>query len=95
VDQQPALASSPITTATRRSRVADVITAFSTRLSFRDLPAAAIEAAKRSILDTLAVAVAGTRSRAGQSAINALVARGGAGAATVMGTPFSAHPSLA
>ena len=95
MDQQPALASSPVVTATRRSRVADVITAFSTRLSFRDLPAAAIEAAKRSILDTLAVAVAGTRSRAGQSAINALVARGGAGAATVMGTPLSAHPSLA
>jgi len=93
VDQQPA--TSPVITATRRSRIADVITAFSTRLSFRDLPASAIDAAKRSILDTLAVAVAGTRSRAGQSAINALVARGGGGTATVMGTPFSAHPSLA
>lgn len=93
MDQQPATSS--VITATRRSRIADVITAFSTRLALRDLPAAAIDAAKRSILDTLAVAVAGTRSRAGQSAITALVARGGAGAATVMGTPFSAHPSLA
>ncbi len=56
---QPALAPSPIVTGTRRSCVADVITAFSTGVAFDELPAAAIEAAKRSILDTLAVAVAG------------------------------------
>ncbi|OGA51024.1 MAG: hypothetical protein A3G24_08385 [Betaproteobacteria bacterium RIFCSPLOWO2_12_FULL_62_13] len=95
MNHQPALAPSPVVTGTRRSCVADVITAFSTGLSFDDLPAAAIEAAKRSILDTLAVAVAGTRSRAGQSAINAFAARGGGGSATVMGTPFRAHPSIA
>ena len=64
----------------RRSRAADVISAFSSGLAFGDLPAAAIEAAKRSILDTLAVAVAGTRSRAGQGAINAFAARGAGGA---------------
>lgn len=95
VKHQPGLAPSPAVTGTRRSGVADVITAFSTKLSCADLPAAAIAAAKRSILDTLAVAVAGTRSRAGQSAINAFAARGGGGAATVMGTAFHAHPSLA
>ncbi|MBI1988398.1 MAG: MmgE/PrpD family protein [Betaproteobacteria bacterium] len=92
---QPALAPSPIVTGTRRSCVADVITALSTGVAFDDLPAAAIEAAKRSILDTLAVAVAGTRSRAGRSAIDAFAARGGGGSATVMGTPFKAHPSIA
>lgn len=92
---QPALAPSPVVTGARRSRLADVITAFSTGLSFDELPAAAIEAAKRSILDTVAVAVAGTRSRAGQSAIKAFTARGDGGPATVLGTPFRAHPSMA
>jgi len=89
------LAPSPTVTGSRRSRVADAITAFSSSLSFGDLPVAAVEAAKRSILDTLAVAVAGTQSRAGQSVIEAFAARGGGGAATVMGTPFRAHPSVA
>jgi len=56
---------------------------------------AAINAAKRSILDTLAVTVAGTRSRAGQSAIDAFAAREGGGSATVIGAPFRAHPSIA
>ena len=74
---QPAFPPGVVVTGNRRSRVAEVISAFSTGLAFNDLPAAAIEAAKRSILDTLAVAVAGTRSRAGQSAINAFAARGG------------------
>lgn len=77
------------------ARVAEALGAFSTGLAFRDLPAAAIEAAKRSILDTLAVSVAGTRSRTGQSAINAFAANGAGGAATVMGTKLTAHPSLA
>jgi 2-methylcitrate dehydratase PrpD len=76
------------------TRVADALAGFATGLAFRDLPAAAIEAAKRSILDTLAVSVAGTRSRTGQSAINAF-ANGAGGKATVMGTKFMAHPSLA
>ncbi|HXD53028.1 MAG TPA: hypothetical protein VN689_14100, partial [Burkholderiales bacterium] len=53
------------------TRVADALAAFSTGLSFKDLPAEAIQAAKRSVLDTLAVSVAGTRSRTGPSAINA------------------------
>ncbi len=92
---QPTLAPSPAVTGNRRSIVADTITAFSTSLSFGDLPAAAVDSAKRSILDTLAVTVAGTRSRAGQSAIDAFAARGDGGSATVMGTPFKAHPSIA
>ena len=95
MDQQPNLAPSPVVTADRRSRVADAITAFSAGVRFNDLPAAAIEAAKRSILDTLAVAIAGTRSRAGSSAINAFTVRGGDGSATVFGTPFKAHASIA
>jgi 2-methylcitrate dehydratase PrpD len=77
------------------TRVADEIGRFSSGLAFADLPAAAIDAAKRSILDTLAVTVAGTRSRAGQAAINAFAANGAGGAATVLGTKFTAHPSLA
>ena len=76
------------------TRVADALAGFATGLAFKDLPAAAIEAAKRSILDTLAVSVAGARSRTGQSAINAFAAKG-LGSATVMGTQFMAHPSLA
>ena len=77
------------------TRVADALAAFSTGLSFKDLPVEAIQAAKRSILDTLAVSVAGTRSRTGQSAINAFAANGAGGSATVMGTKLMAHPSLA
>ena len=77
------------------TRVAGVIAQFSTGTQFNDLPAAAIAAAKRSILDTLAVTVAGARARTGQSAINAFAASGAGGAATVMGTQFTAHPSLA
>lgn len=77
------------------TRVADVISAFSNGLSYGDLPAAAIDAAKRSILDTLAVTVAGTRSRTGQAAINAFAANGAGGAATIMGTKYTAHPALA
>ena len=77
------------------TRVADVISEFSTGLSFNDLPAAAIDAAKRSILDTLAVGVAGARSSTGQSAINAFAANGAGGTATVLGTKFTAHPALA
>ena len=77
------------------TRVADVISAFANGLSFGDLPAAAIDAAKRSILDTLAVTVAGTRSRTGQAAINAFAANGAGGAATIMGTKYTAHPALA
>lgn len=92
---EPALARSPAVTGDRRSIVADAITAFSTRVTFADLPAAAIDAAKRSILDTIAVAIAGTRSRAGQSAIDAFAAREHGGSATVMGTALKAHPSIA
>ena len=95
VNHQPALARSPAVAGNRRSIVADAITAFSTGLSFDDLPAAAINAAKISILDTLAVSIAGTRSRAGQSAIDAFAAHESGGSATVMGTPFRAHPSIA
>ncbi len=95
MNHQPALAPSPVVTGTRRSCVGDAITAFSTGLTFDDLPAAAIEAAKRSILDTLAVAVAGTRSRAGQSAVKAFAARRDGGPVTVLGTPFRVHPSIA
>ena len=72
-----------VVTDNRRAGAADVISAFSTGLAFSDVPAAAIDAAKRSILDTLAVAVAGTRSRAGQGAIAAFAASGAGGAATV------------
>ena len=75
--------------------IAEALSGFATGLAFKDLPGAAIEAAKRSILDTLAVAVAGTRSRTGQSAINAFAANGAGGAATVMGTKLMAHPALA
>lgn len=92
---QPALARSPAVTGNRRSIVADAITEFSTGVSFNDLPAEAINAAKRSILDTLAVIIAGTRSRAGKGVISAFAARETQGAATVMGTPFRAHPSIA
>lgn len=91
---QPDLAPSAVI-AQSTTRVADVIGEFSTGLTFRDLPAAAIEAAKRSILDTLAVSVAGTRSSTGRSAINAFAANGAGGSATVVGTKFTAHPSLA
>src|SRR5258705_961123 len=90
---QPELTPSAVV-AGSSTRVADAIAGFATGLTFKDLPAAAIEAAKRSILDTLAVSVAGTRSRTGQSAINAF-ANGAGGTATVMGTKFMAHPSLA
>jgi 2-methylcitrate dehydratase PrpD len=76
------------------TRIAEAISGFATGLAFADLPAAAIDAAKRSILDTLAVSVAATRSRTGQSAINAF-ASGAGGTATVVGTKFMAHPSLA
>ena len=79
----------------RSAGAADAIGAFATGLAFSDVPAAAIDAAKRSILDTLAVAVAGTRSRTGQGAIAAFAANGAGGAATVMGTRFTAHPALA
>ena len=77
------------------TRVADAITGFATGIQFNDLPAAAIDAARRSILDTLAVAVAGAHSRTGCSTINAFAANGAGGTATVMGTRFTAHPSLA
>ncbi|MBI3938547.1 MAG: MmgE/PrpD family protein [Betaproteobacteria bacterium] len=95
MNHRPALAPSPAVTGNRRSSVADAITAFSTSLSFDDLPGAAIDAAKRSILDTLAVAVAGTRSRAGRSALKAFAAHANGGPATVLGTPLRAHPSIA
>ncbi len=42
------------------TRVAEALATFSTGLSFKDLPAEAIQAAKRSVLDTLAVSVAGS-----------------------------------
>ena len=95
MNHRQTLAPSPVVTGKRHSAIADIITAFSTSVSFHDLPATAIDAAKRSILDTLAVAVAGTRSRAGQSAIRAFTAHGDGGAATLLGTPFRAHPSIA
>lgn len=95
MNHRPNLAPSPVVTGDRRSAIADAITAFSTSISCDDLPAAAIEAAKRSIIDTLAVTVAGTRSRAGRSAIKAFATHGDSGTATVLGTPFRAHPSIA
>jgi len=95
MNHQPPLARSPAVTGNRHSIAADAITAFSTSISLNDVPAAAINAAKISILDTLAVTMAGTRSRAGRSAIDALVARENGGSATVIGTPFKAHPSIA
>src|SRR5258706_9142477 len=93
---QPGLTPAAVV-ANSSTRVADALAGFATGLAFRDLPAAAIEAAKRSILDTLAVSVAGTRSRTGQSAIKAFAngANGAGGTATVMGTKFMAHPALA
>ena len=66
MNAQPALKPGAVF-AQSTTRAADAITKFSTGLTFKDLPSAAIEAAKRSILDTLAVSVAGTRSRAGQA----------------------------
>lgn len=76
------------------ARIAQALAGFATGFAFKDLPAAAMAAAKVSILDALAVSIAGTRSRTGQSAINAF-ANGSGGSATVMGTRFTAHPSLA
>lgn len=95
VKRQPTLAPSPAVTGTRKSAVADAISAFSTTLTLDSVPQAAIDAAKKSIIDTLAVTVAGARSRAGRSAINAFATRDGGGSATVIGTPFKAHPSIA
>jgi len=95
VNPHPTLSPSPVVAGTRKSPIAEAITAFSGNITLDNLPAAAIDAAKRSILDTLAVTIAGARSRAGRSAINAFAARGAGGSATVMGTPFAAHPSLA
>ena len=95
VKHQPALAPSPAVTGARKSAMADVISAFSTNLTLDNVPAAAIAAAKKSILDTLAVTVAAVSSRAGRSAINAFASRDGGGSATLMGTPFKAHPSIA
>lgn len=92
---QPALARSPAVTGNRRSIVADAITAFSTECSYTNLPAEAIKAAKISILDTLAVTMAGAHSRAGRSAIDAFAQGESGGSATVMGTPYTAHPAIA
>lgn len=95
VKRPPALAPSPAVTGARKSPIADAISAFCVPLSLEDIPQPAIDAAKRSIIDTLAVSVAGAKSRAGRSAINAFAARDGGGPATVMGSPFKAHPSIA
>jgi 2-methylcitrate dehydratase PrpD len=89
------LARSPAVSGARNSPVADAITAFSTRTTLNDIPPAAVEAAKRSILDTLAVTVAGARSRAGSSAIDALAAHEQGGAASVFGTSLMTHSSTA
>src|SRR4051812_39820787 len=77
------------------TRIAEALSGFATGLVFKDLPKDAIDAAKRSILDTLAVSIAGTRSSTGKSAINAFAANGAGGSATVMGTRLKAHPALA
>jgi 2-methylcitrate dehydratase PrpD len=79
----------------RQSRVADVIANFAGSLTLETVPQAAIDAAKRSIIDTLAVTVAGTRSRAGLSAIKAFASTASEGTASVWGTPCTAHPSIA
>jgi len=95
VNQQPNVAPSPSVSGSRDSPLTRTIADFSTSLSLGTLPPAAIEGAKRSILDTLAVTVAATRSRAGRTAIAAFAARGGSGPATVFGTPYKTHPSIA
>lgn len=81
--------------AIRHSPVADVIATFMEDLSLEAVPSSVRLAAKRSILDTLAVAIAGSRSRAGRSAIAGLVSDSRQGVATVIGTPWTAHPSVA
>jgi 2-methylcitrate dehydratase PrpD len=92
---RPTLQPSPVVTGARHSPVADAISAFSTALALDAVPQPAIDAAKRSIIDTLAVTVAAGKSRAGRSAIAAFATGDSGGSATVIGTPFKAHPSIA
>ncbi len=94
MNHQPNIAPSPAVSGNRSSALASTIAEFSSAASFATLPAAAIDAAKRSILDTLAVTVAATKSRAGHAAIAAF-AQGCSGPATVFGTPYKTHPAIA
>jgi 2-methylcitrate dehydratase PrpD len=95
VNHQPNVAPSPAVSGNRSSALARTIADFSTSLTLAALPAAAIDAAKRSILDTLAVTIAATKSRAGRAAIAAFAARGGSGPAIVFGTPYKTHAAIA
>ena len=76
-------------------RIASSIAGFAAGLEIRAIPEAALAAARRSILDGLAVAVAGSGSDTAGRSRAALLDPDGEGVATVLGTGTRAAPSTA
>lgn len=82
-------------TAQKAGGLADLIADFAIGIGDQEVPAAVITAAHRSILDTLAVSVAGGVTPTAAAARRALLPIGRSGPATVLGTRESAAPSVA
>ena len=79
----------------RTTDTAAAIAEFAVGLQADEIPRAALAAAKRSILDGLSVAVAGSRSHTAEASRRALLAGAGQGPAQVLGTGFRSSPSTA
>lgn len=75
--------------------ISGLIARFALDLRLADLPDEVLAAARRSILDVLAVTVAGSHSSTSISARRALLAADSTGAATVFGTAATAPPGQA
>ena len=73
----------------------DALVRFAIDLTLDDLPRTVVERARLRILDTLAVAIAGSRSRPGALARDIWTDEMTAGPSSVLGTSGAAHPAIA